>query len=257
MRSASNSSTCEQWLQNSLMAFKKSASDAFSSASRQVREINDQLMVAICTGDLNRCDQVLWELSQDEPDHQINVIQLVLPLIYQIESDWLMDHRNYSDTLQAFWNLQQWVERHQKRSLRTLSHSASPQHFPKVLLSTAPGCEHNIGILAVSHFFHDQGLSSVQVLTDGKRESVLESLTSHEFDFLGLSIGHDAGLDGLIDFITELRATTRNPRLKIFVGGNIFTLPRSEYAWIGADHLAFSPEDAFAYCMSVAQPKPH
>ena len=257
MRSVSNSSTCEQWLQGSLMAFKKSASDLHGSASRNVRARNEQLMTAICIGDLNRCDQVLAELSQVDPDRQINVIQLVLPLIYQIESDWLSDRRNYGDTLEAFWNLQQWVERHQKRSSETLTRPSNPHHFPRVLLSTAPGCDHNLGILTVSHFFREQGLTSAQVLTDGKRESVLDALTEHEFDFLGLSVGHDAGLDGLIDFLSESRAISRNHRLKIFLGGNIFTLPQSEYSWIGADHLAYRPEDAFAYCMSVAQPKPH
>lgn len=256
MRTAPHLSACEQWLQESLAALKRSATGSFRPAALDLPGIHEQLLQAICSGDPHQPDLVLQSLACSSPDQPVNVVQLVFPLIHQLENDWLTEKRNYSDTLQAFWNLQQWMERHLRRPSGGFPNRAHPQIDSRVLLSTAPGCEHNLGILAVSHFFQAQGLHA-QVLTDGKRHAIVDALTSKEFDFLGLSVGHDAGLDGLIDFLNELRFASRNPRLRIFIGGNIFTMPHSEYAWIGADFLAHGPEDAFTYCLSVAQPKLH
>jgi hypothetical protein len=53
-------------------------------------------------------------------------------------------------------------------------------------------------------------------------------------------------------FISLLRQKSRNPSVKIILGGNVFLSPRTQYDWLGADYVALSVEDALGYCSGTA-----
>lgn len=256
MRPPSDSRHCEPWLREALSALKRSTQNRMREHDERLRAHHDQLLAAACAGDQAMCRRIIDETRQRQQPEPPNIVELVLPLVYRIETDWLHDRRSFSDTLFAFWNLQQLLQHHHDRQHTRLDPFDNIHHRRSMLLSPAPGCQHSIGTLAVADFFRSHGWKTT-ALTDSTHRAIVNTLSSSEYDFLGLSVGHDEGLDGLADFLYEVRACSRNAALRILVGGNIFTLSKSEYSWIGADFLATSPMDALAYCMASFQSHPH
>jgi len=165
----------------------------------------------------------------------------------------LSDERDYNATLSSFWCLQKLLE-YSELEFPNKPLAKTDLTQGKVVLATAPGCQHNLGILVVSDYFRSWGWQSVTLL-DTTRELLLQEVRDTSIDFLGLSVGHDAGLKGIPELLQELRLISINPALKIFVGGNIFDLSVEEYDWIGCDCLVTSPQDALQFCSSYTQYK--
>ncbi len=254
MRPPPRPNLCEQWLHDSLLAFQRSTQSQAIPQEDTFCEHHEQLLAAAYRGSQEECLGVIQDIAP--ASNPPNIIQLILPVVYRIELHWLNDRKSFSDTLLAFWCLQQLLKHHNDRHQTHWDAFANTPAARNILLSPAPGCGHSIGTLAVADFFRSSNWNTT-VLIDTDHRLIVDTLSSHEFDFVGLSVGHDAGLDGLVDFLHTLRAHSRNPALQILVGGNIFTLAKSEYTWIGANFVAHSPMDALAYCMTSSPSQPH
>ncbi len=245
---------CEQWLHDALTAFKQSALLTRHQAEGHAEKLQRQLLNAACAGQQALCHRLIVAFQNKHPAAQHPLMSIVLPVIYQIEQDWREDRRDYSTTLFAFWNLQQVLQ--QNIDSPPAHRSAMTSHSAQVLIAPAPDCEHNLGIYAVADFFRTQGWPT-QMLVDARPQVLLERISRQHVDFLGLSVGHDAGLDGLADFLQECRKRSAHPKMRILLGGNIFTLRKSSYAWLGADLVALDPAEAHAFCQTHTSTKPH
>ena len=256
MESGTKSNLCVMWLQECLSSFKESTFPTLFAGEDDLHEYQEKLLSAACMGDQETCRRIIDDISKNSTASQLNILKIILPVIYKIESDWLSDRRNFSDTLLAFWNIEQLIKNHSDKISGLIKPFTNFKNPLSILLAPAPGCEHTIGVFAVFNHFRSQGYTPV-MLNKVTRGSIIDIVTSDYFDYIGISVGHDEGLDGLTDLLIDLRSTSINPAIKIIVGGNIFTLPKSEYSWIGADFLATSPEDAFAYCLTSSQSNSH
>ncbi len=254
--SDSGSDTCDQWLTDSFRAFREQAGLRPSPTFSAENTAFTRLYSAICRGDLNAAEHICQEYAQTERVSLARVIDLVLPTVYQIEWEWQSDARSYADTVYAFWNLQRLIERLEVLSRNHPSHREPALARGRILFANAPHCRHHFGVLVASDFFRANGWD-VQSLLDIDRAGLLQTLHNHAFDFLGLSIGHDGGLEGLVDLVRAARLSSCNPNLRILIGGNIFSLPRSQYDWVGADYVAISAIDAMAYCAPLVHPTSH
>lgn len=254
--SDSGSDTCDQWLSDSFRAFREQAGLRPSATFSSDNTALTQLYSAICRGDLNAAERICQAYAQTESVSLARVIDLVLPTVYQIEREWQTDARSYADTVYAFWNLQRLIERLEVLSRNSSTHRERAQVRGRILFASAPDCRHHFGVLVASDFFRANGWHVLSQL-DIDRAGLLQTLQDEPFDFLGLSIGHDGGLQGLVDLVREVRMSSCNPNLRVLIGGNIFTLPRSQYDWVGADYVAISAIDAMAYCAPLVQPPTH
>ena len=250
----SASEACVQWLQDSLRSLKTAPAENRHSPT-DLAIPRQKLLAALYRRDLEAARHICQEFDELRAGAQSSVRDLILPSVYAVEQEWLVDRRDYNETLTAFWYLQQLLERPKNR----------PDHQPSVrstsvqgrtVFATAPGCEHNLGVLVVSDYFRSWGWQ-VSTLLQGRREVLVREVSSQPIDFLGLSVGHDAGLEGIPELLQELRACSCHSAMKILVGGNIFDMPVGEYAWIGADCLVTTPQDALQYCVSIAHHRTH
>ncbi len=248
-------SSCERWLQDALSAFKKSA-PATSQKGQEIQELQRQLLNATYTGQQAHCHRLIEDYQNQHPQCSPSLLTIVLPVVYQIEQDWREDRKDFNATLFAFWNLQQVLQQQIERQPITPANTDMNPQMSHMLIAPAPNCAHNLGVYAVTDFFRRLGWSP-HMLSEGARPLILSRIRQRHYDFLALSVGHDAGLDGLVDFIHECRTSSANTALRILVGGNIFTLPQSAYAWMGADHIAADLKDAYAYCRVSGSAKPH
>ena len=254
--SDSGSDTCDQWLTDSFRAFREQTGLRPSASFSADSTAFTRLYSAICRGNLNEAEHICQEYAQTESVSLARVIDLVLPTVYQIEREWQSDARSYADTVYAFWNLQRLIERLEVLSRNSPSHHERGHARGRILFASAPDCRHHFGVLVASDFFRANGWH-VQSQLDIDRIGLLQILQNEPFDFLGLSIGHDGGLEGLVDLVRAARLSSCNPNLRVLIGGNIFTLPRSQYDWVGADYVAISAIDAMAYCAPLVHPPTH
>lgn len=91
----------------------------------------------------------------------------------------------------------------------------------RVMLASAPGSQHLLGLSIVSEFFRKAGWDVVVEIapSDGKLQ---HAVRNEWFDLLGLSVGLDTQLAGLPTLVKDLRHASRNPQVPVMLGGPVF-----------------------------------
>ena len=246
--------SCDPWLTASFAAFRHARGHE-APLPPETADQRDALCAAVCQGDLARAEAICLAHAHAHPTGPSGLSALVLPTVYRIEQDWQTDQRSYADTLFAFWNLQRLVQR-----LDVLASARTPATAGasggRILLATAPGEVHQLGVLVVGDLFRSHGWHASTLIAE-RAEVLLQAVQDEALDVLGLSVGHDATLQGLADLLRRLRACSRHPGLQIVLGGNVFGAPVRQYDWLGADHIALSATDALQFCAAVRRPQAH
>ncbi len=250
----SSSDACTLWLHHSLHSLKKNLVENLNSSVDLVLP-RQRLLAALYERDLVTAQRICREFDEAGAGANSSVRYLILPSVYAVEQEWLVDRRGYYETLTAFCCIQQLLEFSKSGSDHKRSASSMSMQG-RTVFAAAPGCEHNLGVLIVSDYFRSWGWQ-VSTLLSGRRDVLMQEVNSKSIDFLGLSVGHDAGLEGVPELLQELRKCSCNPAMKILLGGNIFDMPAVEYAWIGADCLVTSPEEALQFCTSIVEHRTH
>jgi methanogenic corrinoid protein MtbC1 len=120
---------------------------------------------------------------------------------------------------------------------------ASDPEAPSILIASAPDEQHVFGVLMAGEFFRQKGWS-VTTDTSGDPESVIRLLAARQFDLAGISASQDGSVPGLASLVKNLRRASKNPAVKIIVGGYIFEQNPNLALQIGADGVAGSGIDA-------------
>jgi len=115
-----------------------------------------------------------------------------------------------------------------------------PTPAPSILILLTPGETHEFGAKMVESFFRSAGWRAAR--SDGDKFAL--ALKRDWYDAVGFSLSCERYVDSLERAIVEARAASRNPRLKILVGGAIFGEKPALANKIGADLFAASAEAA-------------
>lgn len=108
---------------------------------------------------------------------------------------------------------------------------------PRVLLATFSGEQHLFGVSIVSEFFRQAGWA-VSVTAGAPNTVVIESLAADWYDVLGLSSAYGHTVESAAAEIAAMRAGSKNPDIKVIVGGHAFDREPDLAARIGADAWA-------------------
>lgn len=114
---------------------------------------------------------------------------------------------------------------------------------PSILIASAPGEQHVFGVLVASELFR-QHEWTVFSETSGDPDLIGRHLANHRFDIAGISASHDGVVRDLPGLIKTLRRTSRNPSVKLLVGGPLFEQSPHIAREIGADGIAGRGLDA-------------
>lgn len=256
---------CDQWLHQAWVELKaplEQAGRAVSLHRFNAQALHD-LSLALCAGQIGLARHICLQHhhgDNDGPTDMDHALSMLLPVIELIERDWQADRRSYTDTLYAFWNvqrlLQSWSESQAIPTLASNSSLAYSAHVGRVLFASAPGCQHHLGVLVVADLFRTHGWQ-VQTLIDASAAQLLKAVQHECPDVVGLSVGHDAGLQGLADLLQTIRQAAAGSPPRILVGGNIFTPGASTFDWLGADGIATSAQHALVLAGHWLQHKQH
>jgi len=105
---------------------------------------------------------------------------------------------------------------------------------PSILILLAPGETHSLGADIVASVFRQAGWSTLR----GDSRTFLAALARRRHDVVGFSMSSDRHVAALAQAIGSARAVSRNPKLKVLVGGPVFAQQPGLADKLGADACA-------------------
>ncbi len=119
-----------------------------------------------------------------------------------------------------------------------------------ILLSTACGDQHILGVIMVAEFFRAAGWR-VWTEPGASCDELSNLLRDEHFDMLAMSVACDVFADDIAYDIKRLRASSSNKDLKVVVGGQLLARNPQLATKIGADGVANDPEAAPEMCREL------
>lgn len=227
-----------------LLEASRSASDGFGVPAAapyepSAREILDFALLCV-----RQAEELAFEYIDSLVSEGVRVedmfLKLIGPAAVELGRRWERDQSSFTDVTLGLMRMHQIAHR-----LGYLF-----QEGPKVLglerrimLASAPGSHHLLGLVMVSEFFRKQGWQVVLEITNSEQE-LFSAVGSEWFDMVGLSVGLVEQIDGLPDFIRRVRAASRNPVSPVILGGPAFTLRKVAARDLGADGISIDAREA-------------
>lgn len=109
-----------------------------------------------------------------------------------------------------------------------------PEHGRRVLLAGCPQETHLFGLALVASFFRDAGWA----VSRAESPQAVEIARDEWFDVIGLTLSCEVFLPAMAETIAVLRKVSRNPGVRILVGGSLFLRQPEQVARVGADATA-------------------
>ena len=146
---------------------------------------------------------------------------------------WCSDELDFVNATIAFSRLHRAMH---EFSPEFLAEGHAESNGLSLLIMTEPGSQHGLGVFMLSEFFRHAGwrvmLVAPQDIADFNRVFL-----SDWFDAVVLSISTERHIESVSKAVTELRKTTVNPNLKIYVGGPMAHIASHKLNWAGTSLL--------------------
>jgi methanogenic corrinoid protein MtbC1 len=167
-------------------------------------------------------------------------LELLAPAARYLGELWEADLCDFTEVTFGLWRLQQLV----RELSPAFQHEAEfREHDRRALLLPAPGEQHSFGLFMVAEFMRRAGWD-VWAGPAVPLDELLSTLRSEPFAVVGLSVSCESRLDGLASCIHALRRASRNRRIGVMVGGQVFKERPELVALVGADATALDGRQA-------------
>lgn len=113
----------------------------------------------------------------------------------------------------------------------------------RVMLASAPGSQHVLGLSIVSEFFRKAGWQVVLEVSPSAQE-LSRAVANEWFDVLGLSVALDAQLDVLPALVARLRQASRHRSVPVLLGGPVFFLRELQATTYGAQAICLDARES-------------
>jgi MerR family transcriptional regulator, light-induced transcriptional regulator len=181
-------------------------------------------------------------------------LNLLEPAARQLGTLWETDECNFIDVTIGVGRLQQIMRNHSATFLEHEQPTVPSCECRRALLMPAHGDQHTFGVGLVAEFLRraDWEILGWPMVTE---ERDLLSLVRNEWlAFIGISAAAEVNLAGLTSKIKRFRSFSKNPNVKILVGGHIFTNNPDLVTQVGADATATDARQALLSAESLLEP---
>lgn len=162
------------------------------------------------------------------------LVDLLAPAARHLGELWDDDRCDFVDVTMGLWRLQEVVHELSGCPAKTVH---GDQHVRRALFASLEGDQHSFGTVVIDEMFCANGW-----ITDRLNEATTEDLLRHvrqdAFDLIGLTITCDCHIAPLPSIVRAVRASSRNPRICVMVGGRVFAQNADLAAAVGADGTA-------------------
>jgi methanogenic corrinoid protein MtbC1 len=195
-----------------------------------------QILAQACLQGLDAARQVVFGWQRQGQSLEDIYMQGITPCARLLGDWWCADRLDFAMTTIAS-HLQQLLH---DFSNEFLQESPQQRKGRSLLLLTEPGAQHSMGLFMLSEFFKRAGWT----VTVGVPQDVAEFkrlFQSDWFDAVGVSVSTDRHLDTLTHLLPQLRESSDNLELRVFLGGPMAFLAPDRLEGLGAEVVA---EDA-------------
>lgn len=208
--------------------------------SRELGEADVAAFVAaIRSHDDTKAVQFVKDILAEGATVEAVYLDLLAPGARQLGTLWDNDECDFVEVTVALGRMQRLLRDLSQVFLADVGH-ASP--VGNVLLSCINGEQHTLGIIMVGEFLLRDGWR-VLVGAPWSDDDLLTMVKSEWYDVIGFSVGCHSRTADLQHEIRRLKAASRNPRLQIMVGGQMFAEDPALAEQIGANAIATSARE--------------
>lgn len=179
-------------------------------------------------------------------------LELLTPAARLLGTLWEADTCDFTEVTLGLWRLHQVV---MDLSAEFMQDAPVPNHSRRALLAASPGSTHTFGVVVLGEFFRRAGWDTV-VESQAKSAELQDKVHRVAFDVVGISVSTEGELARLPALILGLRRASRNPDLRVLVGGPVFQAGGSALAaQAGADACAADARQALQDAESLLTPR--
>jgi len=120
----------------------------------------------------------------------------------------------------------------------------------RLLIASAPGSQHFLGPNIVANFFRKEGWQVILEVSTSSNE-LIHAVENEWFDVIGISVSIKDQLRSVAQLVSDLRKGSRNPNMKVMLGGPIFGLEHYEPASLGADAICTDAKTAVEIAKTI------
>ena len=123
----------------------------------------------------------------------------------------------------------------------------------RVMLASAPGSQHILGLAMVSEFFRKDGWQVVVEIAP-TQIALCHAAQNEWFDLIGLSVGLVEQLEQLPDLIGRVKQSSRNPNTPVLLGGPAFGSVEADAQRFGANAICVDPREGLKLAAALVDP---
>ena len=164
------------------------------------------------------------------------MVKLLAPTARRLGTLWEEDRCDFIEVTMGLWRLQEVVRELSARSAPPfgLLDGGRPR---RALFVALPGDQHDFGAVMVAELFHRHGWD-VDTAPGANMAELLAEVGRHHYDLVGLTVSCDCHTARLSSAILSVRSVSRNPGVRVMVGGRIFVDDPKLAQHVGADGTA-------------------
>jgi methanogenic corrinoid protein MtbC1 len=160
-------------------------------------------------------------------------LDLVAPAARRLGSLWDADQVDFLQVTLGLCRLHQIV----CRLGPDCSVDVPPLPSSRALLASLAGDHHTLGLRLVGDLLRRRGWVATD-LPAAPQAEIIAAVRREAFDLFGLSVACDAGIGQAADLVAAVRRVSRNPAIRVLVGGPAFAGRPELVTEVGADATA-------------------
>lgn len=202
---------------------------------------------ACAAGNRAGADRLVARLRAEGHAADSVMVDLVGPAALLLGREWEEDRRGFVDVTLGLVLMHEIIHT-MGYEYRDGPKQAGPVR--RVMLASAPGSQHVLGLSIVSEFFRKAGWQVVLEVSPSSAE-LCHAVKNEWFDLVGLSVALDSQLAGLSTLIARLKTASHNPAMPVLLGGPVFTLLPQQAERFGAQAICVDAREAVDIAASL------
>jgi methanogenic corrinoid protein MtbC1 len=177
------------------------------------------------------------------------LVDLLAPAARELGLLWEDDRCDFLEVTMGVWRLQEIVHEIAGRRVTSLRAGRTPR---RILLANMSGDQHGFALVLLEHLFELAGWETDRLSPDDGQD-MTRCVAQDWYDVIGLTVSCDCHMGPLPSVIHALRSVSKNPRLRVMVGGGAFARSAVVAADVGADGFAADVRQAVTVAATLVE----
>lgn len=195
----------------------------------------EQVYAGLLSWDREFLDTITMRLLRDEVPFSTFYREIAVPVAERLGDAWTDDRLSIVDVEFAASRLSLWCDQYAAEDHNALKTQGVNR---RILLARTPGEKHTLGLSIVSKCYAHAGwqVDGGPSLETGRH--LVNALRDQSYEVVGVSVGNSLMARDCRMLINDLRLASKNPALKVGLGGPAVIATPDVFSDVGADFTA-------------------